>query len=194
MLIPLAVLRRVEQGEVDLAFRRWTRPTVKTGGTLRTAVGVLAIDAVDPLGSLDEITDEEARRAGAADAGEIRDFLSRKDGTLYRIAFRMGGADPRIELREQAAVSPEELAVIVKKLDRMDASGADGPWTRATLRIIAERPATRAGDLADAVGRERLAFKTDVRKLKALGLTESLGVGYRLSPRGETVRALLPDP
>jgi hypothetical protein len=35
------------------------------------------------------------------------------------------------------------------------------------------------------MGRERLAFKTDVRKLKALGLTESLPVGYRLSPRGE---------
>ncbi len=27
-------------------------------------------------------------------------------------------------------------------------------------------------------------FKTNVRKLKALGLTESLEVGYRLSPRG----------
>ena len=32
---------------------------------------------------------------------------------------------------------------------------------------------------------ERLAFKSDVRKLKALGLTESLGTGYRLSPRGQ---------
>ncbi|WP_225771433.1 hypothetical protein [Inquilinus sp. Marseille-Q2685] len=39
-----------------------------------------------------------------------------------------------------------------------------------------------------AAGREIAAFKTDVRKLKALGLTESLKVGYRLSPRG---RALL---
>jgi hypothetical protein len=35
------------------------------------------------------------------------------------------------------------------------------------------------------VGRERPAFKTDVRKLKRLGLTISLDVGYRLSPRGE---------
>ena len=43
----------------------------------------------------------------------------------------------------------------------------------------------RAGDLADELGLERLAFKTDVRKLKALGLTESLPVGYRLSPRGQ---------
>jgi hypothetical protein len=30
-----------------------------------------------------------------------------------------------------------------------------------------------------------MPFKLDVRKLKELGLTESLPVGYRLSPRGE---------
>ena len=33
--------------------------------------------------------------------------------------------------------------------------------------------------------RERLPFKADVRKLKNLGLTISLGVGYELSPRGQ---------
>ena len=43
------------------------------------------------------------------------------------------------------------------------------------LRLIADRPGVRAGDLAEQLGRERLAFKADVRKLKALGLTESLG-------------------
>jgi len=53
------------------------------------------------------------------------------------------------------------------------------------LALIAKRPAVRAGDLADQLGRERLAFKADVRKLKALGLTESLDVGYRLSARGQ---------
>ena len=42
----------------------------------------------------------------------------------------------------------------------------------------------RAGDLASALGYETAWFKTNVRKLKALGLTESLEVGYRLSPRG----------
>ena len=34
-------------------------------------------------------------------------------------------------------------------------------------------------------------FKPLVRKLKALGLTESLEVGYRLSPRGAAVLAAL---
>jgi hypothetical protein len=49
----------------------------------------------------------------------------------------------------------------------------------------------RAADLAAAAGRERHPFKTDVRKLKALGLTESLEVGYRLSPRGLALLARL---
>ncbi len=58
-----------------------------------------------------------------------------------------------------------------------------------TLRLIAERPAVRAADLAAAVGREKAPFKLDVRKLKNLGLTLSLDVGYRLSPRGEAYLA-----
>jgi predicted transcriptional regulator len=59
------------------------------------------------------------------------------------------------------------------------------PWTRSTLELIEARPEVRAGDLAEQVGREMHPFKLDVRKLKNLGLTVSLGTGYRLSPRGE---------
>ena len=46
------------------------------------------------------------------------------------------------------------------------------------------RTGVRAADLAESFGRETQPFKTDVRKLKNLGLTISLEVGYRLSPRG----------
>jgi hypothetical protein len=46
-----------------------------------------------------------------------------------------------------------------------------------------------AADLAETLGRQRMPFKLDVRKLKELGLTESLRPGYRLSPRGESVLA-----
>ena len=60
----------------------------------------------------------------------------------------------------------------------MDASG---PWTASTLRLVADNPEVRAADLAESVGRDRDSFKTDVRKLKNLGLTESLLVGYRIS-------------
>ncbi len=55
------------------------------------------------------------------------------------------------------------------------------------LRLIADRPGVRAPDLAASTGRETAPFKVDVRKLKELGLTESLQVGYRISPRGRAV-------
>jgi hypothetical protein len=56
------------------------------------------------------------------------------------------------------------------------------------LELIAENPGVRAPDLAARMGRETLPFKRDVRKLKELGLTESLEVGYRLSPHGRAYR------
>ncbi|HJW62866.1 MAG TPA: hypothetical protein VJ849_05160, partial [Actinomycetes bacterium] len=61
-------------------------------------------------------------------------------------------------------------------------------------RLIGDQPGVRAGDLAGQRGRERHPFKTDVRKLKELGLTESLEVGYRLSPRGRALLSRLGEP
>ena len=106
-------------------------------------------------------------------------------GETYRIAFHLAGPDPRIALRADAALTAADRAAIAARLARYDAASRHGPWTEATLRAIAAAPGTRAADLAERLGRDELAkFKTDVRKLKALGLTESLEVGYRLSPRG----------
>ena len=80
MLFRQDVLRRIAEGEVTLAFRRWRRPTVKAGGTLRTRVGVLAIDSVEPVDE-DQVTDADARRAGAADREALLAGL-RAEGTL----------------------------------------------------------------------------------------------------------------
>ncbi len=68
-----------------------------------------------------------------------------------------------------------------------DAASSAGPWTRQTLAIIDRSPGVRAPDLAAELGRDTPSFKRDVRKLKELGMTESLDIGYRLSPRGEAV-------
>ncbi len=54
-----------------------------------------------------------------------------------------------------------------------------------TRHAIARSPGVRAADLAPVLGRETQPFKRDVRKLKELGLTTSLEIGYRLSPRGD---------
>jgi exonuclease VII large subunit len=86
-------------------------------------------------------------------------------------------------LRETPIDDEAELDRLRARLRKLDERAAAGPWTRQTLELIAERPATRAADLSRALGRDKASFKTDVRKLKALGLTESLEVGYRLSQR-----------
>jgi hypothetical protein len=188
MLFEQRLWAGLADGTVTVTFRRWPRPRARAGGRHRTPAGVLAVDAVtvvDPAA----ITEGDARRAGFGSLAELRRRLDRHgDGPVYRIDFHHAGADPREALRQADALSADELAGLRARLDRLDRAARGGPWTAATLRLIGDRPQVRAADLAAAAGRERLAFKADVRKLKELGLTESLEVGYRLSPRG---RALL---
>jgi hypothetical protein len=93
---------------------------------------------------------------------------------------------PRAGLR-RALPTAEEIAEIRRRLDRLDRASSIGPWTAATLAAIDASPGVRAPDLAAGFGRDTPSFKRDVRKLKELGLTESLDVGYRLSPRGIAV-------
>jgi len=183
MLIKRAQLDAIVRGEIGLAFRRWKRPTVKAGGTLKTAVGVLAIDSVDRV-TMSSITAPEARQAGFEDRATLLAELKNRDGSVYRIALRHIGDDPRIALRKQARLSAADRTKLRDKLDRYDQRSNLGPWTHRILRCLSKRPAVRAGDLASSLGYETAWFKTNVRKLKALGLTESLEVGYRLSPRG----------
>jgi hypothetical protein len=184
MLIRREVLEKIATGEVDLAFRRWRRPTVKTGGSLRTAIGMLAIDAVDEMDEA-ALDDEAARRAGYPTRAHLIAALgSGRGDRLYRIRLRLAGPDPRVELRERGELDDAEHANLERRLARLDAASPTGPWTRTVLRLLEERPAVRASELAASLGLERAVFKRNVRKLKELGLTESLEVGYRLSPRG----------
>jgi DNA-binding IclR family transcriptional regulator len=90
-------------------------------------------------------------------------------------------------------LSAPEIAEILARLAAIDRSSRREPWTLRFLTLIAERPGVRAPDLAASVGWETPAFKRSVRKLKELGLTESLEVGYRLSPRGRAIVAAAED-
>lgn len=172
-------------GTVTVTFRRWRRRQAVAGHVYRTALGRIAVDAVDVV-EPSSITRADARRAGHASVEALlADVAGDPSLPLYRVAFHvLDEPDPRAVLAADDALDAESRAEIDRRLDRLDGAAAHGPWTRATLRLIAERPATRAADLAAAVGRETAPFKLDVRKLKGLGLTESLEVGYRLSPRG----------
>jgi len=84
MLLKMELLEKIKAGDVDLVFRRWSRPTVKAGGTLKTKVGLLKIGAIDDI-SPDDVTEAEARRAGFADVADFRKWLdTMKPGHLFQ--------------------------------------------------------------------------------------------------------------
>lgn len=191
MLFRKPFLDGIRTGAVTLAFRRWRRPTVRTGGTLLTPVGQLAIASVDPV-AVDSISAADARRAGYESREALLAELRRRpEGEVYRIALGPLGPDSRIALREARASTDEELQMLRRQLERWDARAEDGPWTLRTLAVLGAHPAVRAADLCGLVGQEQARFKLNVRKLKSLGLTESLEVGYRLSPRGAALLDVL---
>lgn len=189
MIFPRAVLAGIAEGRIDLALRRTARLPAKLGGTQVTDIGVIAFDSVETI-PISGVSAEVARRAGFASRAEALAFLAARDGPVWRVALRLAGPDPRLVLRE-AAPGPHGIATIAEALARLDRASPRGTWTRATLAAIAAEPGRRAPDLAARLGWPAAPFKVAVRRLKALGLTESLDVGYRLSARG---RAFLSHP
>ncbi len=183
MLFTANILKRIPTGEVTLAFRRWRRPSVKTNGTQKTGIGVLAIESVEKI-TEDEITEADAVNAGCVDRRTLLEELHGRAGELYRIAFSYSGEDPRIQLREDDELTDSDFAEIRARLERFDAASRQGAWTRQILDVIRKHPGTVSGELAGMTGHEQKWFKSQVRKLKNLGLTISLEVGYRLSARG----------
>lgn len=184
------VLERIRAGAVTLVFRRWQRASVRAGGSQLTQLGKLAIRRVDKV-ELEGISAAaaDARRAGYASREALLEELARRDaGDVYRIELGALEPDPRLALRERPAESDETEALLAQ-LARLDARSRSGSWTRRTLELIDSHPAVLAARLAARQGRETAPFKLDVRKLEALGLTESLDVGYRLSARGAALLA-----
>jgi len=190
MLFKAAILKQIADGSVTLAFRRWRRPTVRAGGTLRTAAGVLMIEAVEPA-LAEDLTGNDARRAGFASRDALLDSVPPQgEGMLYRIAFHRLGDDPREALRDDDRLDRADIADLTSRLARLD---RDRPWAAAALRLIGQRDGITAGEIAAALGLEKPVVKRRVRELKELGLTESLPSGYRLSPRGRAALPSLPE-
>ncbi len=173
LLFSMDAAEGIADGTITETYRRWKRPQAVVGHRYRTVGGFIVVDAVDLV-----------------DESEVPpDVRLRGDPSLpvTRVRFhRDDDRDPRAEL---AADTDVDVEAVSARLARLDAASKLGPWTRATLEAIAANPACRAADLAAALGRTKDDWKRDVRKLKELGLTLSLEVGYRLSPRGEAYLA-----
>jgi biotin operon repressor len=180
----------LHDGTITVAIRRWRRAQVVAGHQYRTGQGMVLAEAIDVITPAD-ITAELARAAGFPDVpAAVADLRGDPALPLYCVRFRaLQTPDPRDELASTASVSEDEAAAITARLARMDAASKRGPWTAAVLAQIAARPAVSSVHLAAALDWDRPDFKLHVRRLKALGLTISLDVGYKLSPRGAALLA-----
>lgn len=84
MLLKREVLEAIQRGEINVQFRRWTRPTVKPGGTLKTKLGVLHIGRVDEMDPND-VSEADARRAGFSDVADFQRWLATmKQGPIFQ--------------------------------------------------------------------------------------------------------------
>jgi len=246
-------LAKIDAKRVNLAFRRWKRPSVKPNDVISTPIGELTIVSCGKT-AIARISAADLKRAGYASRAALLKEFANHPGDVYRIVLRLKPAEPAsgktatnapvakaagnsvakngsvpapeaLSLltrgQQPAAVRPRmfafalapksepppsapakgdekitkaELKSAIAALKTLDQSSGRGAWTAATLRLIDKYPARRAPDLAASQRRDPLAFKRDVLRLKQLGLTESLEVGYRLSPRGRAVLAELTGP
>lgn len=184
MLFKEKHLNGIKSGEITLAFRRWQKPVVKSGTLLHTPIGLVEILGIEPVEE-DEITYLDAVNAGFSDKSELlKSFLPFRKGFIFKISVRYHSEDPRIKLREQTEVSSQEFSGLKKKLERMDHSSKNGPWTEIVLLTIRNHPNLHAVGIAKLTGFEKEWLKLHIRKLKNLGLTISHTVGYELSPLG----------
>ena len=189
MQIPNRVVVGIQSGRVTYLYRRWDRPRAVPGGTQLTRLGLIGIVSVEEVASVEAITETDAQASGEADRAALCKWLNvRPELRIYKIGVRDAGPDPRRELRDSLP-DAAELAAIDAKLDRLDRT-RPAPWTRPILGWIRDHPGVVSKELAVARGldpaTELQPMKTDIRKMKAMGLTISLEVGYRLAPRGET--------
>jgi hypothetical protein len=180
-------------GSITLTVRAWTKPQAKTGGHYRVA-GML-LEATDvrqvPAG---ELTEADAVAAGEESLPQLLARLGdpAPDQLVWKVGLRYMGRDDRHDRREHDDLTDDDLAALKTRLDRLDARSPSGPWTRTTLRLIEKYPGVVSTALARHAKQDRPAFKINVRKLKEMGLTESLDIGYRLSPRGEALLRSMP--
>lgn len=185
MLLDRATANGIAEAQITLLLRRWDMARISPGATHRPPAATIRIDDVQACAPDYQVSKQQARAAGYSDAETAQARLdSRSASHTYLITVSFVGPDERCALAADSVLTAADAAAITSRLDRLDSASGTGPWTRRYLRLIAGNEAVRAPDLAVGEGLDVPRFKRRVRRLKELGLTVSLDVGYRLSPRG----------
>lgn len=181
----------VASGRITITWRLWKYAHVKAGKVYALGAGAIEVEDVRPVRVAD-VTGANAREVGQPDAAALVDLAAAHTGArvtpdtlLYRVQFRYRNQPP-----EKPLLAIEEIA---KRLARLDAASPVGPWTLPVLRLIEDNPGVVSRRLAAEMALPTPYFKTNVRKLKALGLTISLEIGYELSELGQAYLDSLED-
>lgn len=191
MLIKQKELEGIRSGRITLAFRKWKKTSVRKGSVLLTSIGVIRITDITET-DFAKITEEEAQQAGYANVQALVTELDKTiNGVIYKIQLSHEKSDGAT-LRQDAQITVEELDELKDKLMKLDKFSNQGKWTVKVLQAIKENPQLPAAELAPKVNKEKEWLKTNVRKLKSLGLTISHEPGYTLTPLGEYVLEMLP--
>ena len=177
----------IREGDVTCSFRKWQRPQVKIGGRYNIhGYGAIEVNAIQPV-KAGRARLKDIKRSGFDTRAELLNMLNAESNdTLYLIELRYLGSAP-VKQPDRQALSKPELHELIAKLQNMDIRSKKGPWATATIKLIGQHPARRAPDLAAILSWDTQPFKANVRKLKAMGLTESMETGYRLTVRGMQV-------
>lgn len=190
VLINKVTAAGIAEGRITVVLRRWDAPRAKPGGTQRTPAGTIRIEQIVEYPAAYRVTRAQAVAAGFPDAKAAQAELDRRPAAhTYVITVTYLGPDERPALAAADQVNADDVATISRRLADWDAASSDGPWTRRYLELIAANEGVRAPELAARMGQETARFKRRVRQLKGLGLTISLEVGYRISPRGKAFLA-----
>ena len=187
MLFNADTAMRIRGGEITVSLRKWKRPQARVGGVyyLRPD-GAVEVTSMSET-RLRDLPEDDLRLAGFLDRASVGSALvAGEDDLVWVVRFDFHASLTR-PVPDRGQVDDRELELLIRKLARKDQNSADGPWTQATLAMIGDQPGTVSTRLAEQLGRDRLELKRDVRKLKSLGLTISLDVGYRLSDKGRAV-------
>jgi hypothetical protein len=185
VLLNRATADGIADGRITLVLRCWDTARAKPGGTQRTQAGTIRIDGVTEYPGDYRVTAAQARAAGYRDAAAAQTELDRRPAEhVYAIKVSYLRPDERPAMAADDALSDDDVDAIRARLSRLDAASATGPWTHRYLQLVRDNEAVRAPDLAEREGLDVPRFKRRVRQLKGLGLTISLDVGYRISPRG----------
>jgi hypothetical protein len=176
--------RRILAGEMTATIRAWRAPQVTAGKRYRFGddheLVVQSIEVVERAAlSADDLLAAGFESREAFEAALPRFAPERPEGPFYVVRF---GLEPRAV---PAPARPGDIDKLLARLGRLDRLSDHGPWTWDALAVIAANPRVVSTRLAEMVGRERFAFKADVRKLKAMGLTRSHDVGYEVTELGE---------